>query len=68
MGSSSGSSVHVKLLINDKEVGVLYLKEDEVDILTTALKKGIYSSDIKFETNLYDDSEDFDDDIEYDNE
>lgn len=66
--SSSGDNLHVKLLINGSDVGVLYLKAEEVDLLLTTLKKGIYSSDVKLESNLYDDDEDFDVDIDDENE
>jgi len=59
--SSSGGNLHVRLLINDKDVGVLYLKEEEADVLIAAIKKGIYSSDTTFSSNLYDDENDFDD-------
>jgi len=58
---SYSGNLHVKMLINGNDVGILYLKEEEVDILINALKKGIYSSDAKLESNLYDDADDFDD-------
>lgn len=54
--SSGPDSAHVKLLINDKDVGILYLKEEELDTLVKCLKKGIYDSDTNFETDIYDDN------------
>jgi hypothetical protein len=59
--SSSSNCLHVKMLINDNDVGVLYLKEEEVDILIKTLKRGIYSSEVKLESNIFDDEDDFDD-------
>lgn len=66
--SSSRDCTHVKVSINDKEVGVLYLKNEEVDILLSTLKKGIYSSETKLESNLFDDDDDFDVDIDDEND
>jgi hypothetical protein len=59
--SSSRNCLHVKMLINDNDVGVLYLKGEEVDILIKTLKRGIYSSEVKLESNIFDDEDDFDD-------
>jgi len=66
--SSSRDITHVKFLINDKEVGILYLKDEEVDLLLSTLKKGIYSSGVKLESNLFADEEDFDVDIDDEND
>jgi len=60
--SSGPVSVHVKLLINDKDVGILYLKEEELDALVNCLKKGIYDSDTNFETDIFDEDDSIDDD------
>jgi len=60
--SSGPDSVHVKLFINDKDVGILYLKEEELDVLLKCLKKGIYDSDTNFETDIFDDDSDVDED------
>lgn len=60
--SSGPNSVHVKLLINDKDVGILYLKEEELDTLLSCLKKGIYDSDTNLDTDIFDDDSDIDDD------
>ena len=62
--NSSGNSVHVKLLINDKDVGILYLKEEEVDILLKCLKHGSLSTDVNLESKIYTEEEDFDGDLE----
>jgi hypothetical protein len=60
--SSGPGSVHVKLLINEKDVGILYLKEEELDILIQCLKKGIYDSDTNLETDIFDDDDSIDND------
>lgn len=65
---STGSCTHVKITINNSEVGALYLKEDELDILLSCLKKGIYSSDTQLTSNLFDDDETFDLDEDEENE
>lgn len=65
---SSGGCVHVKLFINESDVGILYLKEDEVEILIECLKKGIYSSETELVTNIFDDEYDFDLDTEDEND
>lgn len=59
---STGACTHVKIIINDSEVGALYLKEEELDILLACLKKGIYSSDTQLTSNIFDDDETFDSD------
>ena len=66
--NSSGSIVHVRLLINNKDIGVLYLKEEEADILIKCLKHGSLNSDINLESKIYtDDNEDEDLDGDSDN-
>lgn len=62
--NSSGSNVHVKLLINNKDVGILYLKEEEADILIKCLKHGSIHSDISLESKIYSDDEDLDSDLD----
>ena len=57
--NSGGSCTHVKITINDSEVGALYLKESELDVLLSCLKNGIYSSDTQLTSNLFDDDETF---------
>ena len=61
LDSSSGSCLHIKLKINNSDVGVLYLKEHEVELLLKTLRGGIRSTEILLETNIYDDGSDFDD-------
>jgi len=60
---SSGDSVHVKVLINDKDVGVLYLKDEEIDLLLKSLKHGARSSDCTLEENIFEEDV-FDGDID----
>jgi hypothetical protein len=57
---SSGDCVHVKLLINGNDSGILYLKTNEVEVLIECLKKGIYSSETELETDIFDEEDDFD--------
>ena len=61
---SSGDCVHVKLLINGNDSGILYLKTDEVEVLIECLKKGIYSSETELETDIFDEEDDFDQDTD----
>ncbi len=57
---SGGDCTHVKLFINDNDVGILYLKTNEVEVLIECLKKGIYSSETDLETDIFDEEDDFD--------
>jgi hypothetical protein len=62
---STESCYHIKLLINDKDAGILYLKESEMDMLYDSLKKGAINADVTLESNIYDSDEDeFEDDID----
>jgi len=64
---SSGNVKHVKLLINGKDTGILYLKNEEVEILYECLKNGRIDSETVIETDLFeDDAEDTFADDEYD--
>lgn len=56
---SSGNVKHIKLLINDNDVGILYLKEDEVEIFYNCLKNGKFESETVLETDLFDSEDDF---------
>lgn len=56
---SSGNVKHIKLLINDNDVGIFYLKEEEVDILYNCLKQGKFDSETILETDLFDSEDDF---------
>ena len=57
---------HVKLLVNGNDVGILYLKEDEADILFKCLKRGSYQTETQLDSNIYEDDgdDDFTDDEE----
>jgi len=61
---SSNSSLHVKLLVNDKDIGVLYLKEDEAELLIQALRHGVRNAETELESNIFDTEDDFDGDID----
>lgn len=48
----AGNSSHVSVFINKKDVGILYLKDNEIDILLHALRQGVGQADIQLETDL----------------
>ncbi|NBW57989.1 hypothetical protein EBR43_09475 [bacterium] len=48
--------VHVKVLANDKEVGILYLSHDEVDALLDLIRHGAVNSSTEFKDSLFLDS------------
>jgi hypothetical protein len=56
----------VKLKINDSDVGVLYLKENEADLLLKTLRSGMHAAEVRLETNIYDDNSDFGDENDED--
>lgn len=56
----SGDTVHVKLLINDKDCGILYLNTDEAELLLKSLKFGVGRTDSELESNIFDEEDDFD--------
>jgi hypothetical protein len=63
--NSSNGITHVRFLINDKDVGMLYLKDDELDIALACLKKGSFNSDTEIHSDVYtDDNVDCDDEYE----
>lgn len=61
---STDHGAHVKVLANDKEVGVLYLSHDEVDALLDLIRHGSAESSTEFKNSLFLDSfyDDEDDD------
>jgi len=61
---SSGDSVHVKILFNSKDVGVLFLKEEEAELLIKALRLGASSADVDVFTDIFDEDDIFDGDID----
>lgn len=64
--STQEGSYHVKLLINGNDVGILYLKEEEVETLLDALRNGRESSSVVV-SDIYD-SEEEDFDVDNDDE
>jgi hypothetical protein len=48
----AGNSSHVSVFINKKDVGILYLKDNEIDIFLRALSQGAGQADIQLETDL----------------
>jgi hypothetical protein len=57
------TSTHVKVLADNKDVGVLYLANDELDALLDLIRNGISRSDTEFVNglNIDDGEEDLDD-------
>lgn len=55
--------VHVKVLANNKEVGVLYLSNDELEAILDLIRKGVHNSSTEFvnSLNVDDYSDDFED-------
>lgn len=64
--NSSNGVYHVKLLIDGKDVGVLYLKEEEAQVLLNCLKFGRSESEVALDINIFDDEDEFEDDIDTD--
>lgn len=61
----TGTAVHVKVLADSKEVGVLYLSNEELDGFLDLIRKGITKSSTEFVNSLniddcQDDLEDLD--------
>jgi hypothetical protein len=50
--ASTASCVHVKVMANNKEVGILYLNNEELDALLDLIRKGISSSSVEFINNI----------------
>lgn len=62
--NAGGSEIayHIAVKIDDKEVGILYLKSEELDTLIKAVKFGAVGSDeIEFVNSAYVDEEDVED-------
>jgi hypothetical protein len=55
---------HVKVLVNGKDVGILYLNEEEGEIITKLLQRGAAASDAQFNSDLFDQDGDYDDEEE----
>lgn len=57
------TGVHVKVLANNKEVGILYLSHEELEALLDLIRKGSYNSSTEFVNSLHvDDESDYLDD------
>jgi hypothetical protein len=63
--NSSNSITHVKFSIDDKDVGMLYLKDDELDVVLACLRKGSFNSETEVISDVYAD-DNADSDNEYD--
>lgn len=61
---SSSDSVHVKFLINEKDLGVLYLKQDEAELLIKSLRQGVGDADSELESDIFDEDDDFSTDVD----
>ena len=58
--NATESGAHVKVLANDKEVGILYLNDEEIEALLDLIRRGTYDSTHEFVNSLYVDEEDYD--------
>lgn len=57
--SNSNSALHISIKIDDKDVGILYLNEDELNKFIKVLKFGaLNSDDVELENNCYIDEDD----------
>jgi len=64
--SNSSSAFHISISIDDKEVGILYLTEKELDLFLKTLKFGYLNMEgVEVENNCYIDNNDEED--SYDN-
>lgn len=55
----SKSALHISVKINDKDVGILYLTDDELNDFIRALKFGTINTEgVEFENNCFTDDED----------
>lgn len=62
--NAGGSEVayHIAVKINDKEVGILYLKDEELDQLVKTIKFGSVGNEaVEFINSAYVDEEDIED-------
>lgn len=57
------TGMHVKVLADSKEVGVLYLSNEELDAFLDLIRKGVAKSSTEFVNSLHTDDglEDFED-------
>jgi len=57
------TGMHVKVLADSKEVGVLYLSNEELDAFLDLIRKGVTKSDTEFVNSLHTDDglEDYED-------
>jgi len=57
--STGPGFVHVKILINNKDVGILYLKDDEAEVLINYLKRGAAELEAEFDSDIFDTEDDY---------
>jgi len=58
-------TLHIKIFFNDKDVGFIYLNDNEVDAFIKCLKRGAANADVDLITSIYDDIYD-DEDVDED--
>ena len=60
---SMQTGMHVKVLADNKEVGILYLSNEELDAFLDLIRKGVTNSSTEFVNSLHTDDglEDFED-------
>lgn len=60
--ANTDTSTHVKVLADGKDVGVLYLSNEELDAILDLIRKGVRDSDTDFINNI--NVDDLEDDLE----
>jgi len=58
---SASGSLHVKLIIDSKESGILYLSQEQLDAISGGLKSYCYENDLSFSIENPFDISSFDD-------
>jgi hypothetical protein len=60
---TSTGSQHIQVVLNGKDVGILYLTEDETKLFLKLFRVGAVTADIMLATDLYTENSSTDDDI-----
>jgi hypothetical protein len=54
---TSSGAAHIKILLNDNDVGLLFLTEKEIQVLMNILRLGLVNSDTRLQTDLIQEEE-----------
>ena len=52
---TNNGAVHTQVKLNNKDVGLLYLTQEEITVLMDILRHGLLGSDTKLEANIVED-------------